>query len=207
MENASRVSAASDAPQATSQPQGETTTKKAGIGSGGWNEDFDEAWGRRVLENPKLKEMFGLSDYGSLRDEGTRREINRWLQKNRGGEGPAMSSTTSPASSSASSTAPSAAPAAKPGEGEKTTGKASMPGGMVPPPSGPPKRSTSILAPGTLPSSTLWRNTIVPASGGEIPQANGAWWPSYPVGGGTPPATSPGVASMQAAALEQQGGR
>lgn len=207
-ESRGSLSAQTDAPQATSQPQqSEAPAKKAGVGGGGWNEDFDEAWGRRVLENPKLKDLFGLSDYSSLRDEETRRQINRWLRNNKGGEGGdagtgvAQSATSAAATVGAGKKAETGATVQPAG----TTGKASLPGGVKPPPAVPPQRSTSLLAPGRLPSSPMWKNTILPASGGEIPQLNSPWWPSYPPGN-APPATKPGTASMQAAALGEQRG-
>jgi hypothetical protein len=84
-----------------------------------------------------------------------------------------------------------------------TTGKTSLPGGLTPPPAGPPRVSTSIFAPGRLPSPQLWKDTITPGSGGIMPAQNGPWWPSYPVGG-LPAAAKPGTASFQAKALESQ---
>jgi hypothetical protein len=207
MEKESRgaVSAQTDAPQATSQPQAGGGEKKAGIGGGGWNEDFDEAWGRRVLENPKLKELFGLSGYESLRDEETRRQVNRWLRENKGGEGGGGTAAGAAQSAPAASTTGAAKKAEAGGvvQPPGTTGKTSLPGGVKPPPSGPPKSSTSILAPGRLPSSLLWQNTVLPASGGEIPAQATPWWPSYPTGG-LPSMAKPGTASMQAAALAAQ---
>lgn len=208
MEKESRgnVSAQTDAPQATSQPAAgsEAPAKKAGVGRGGWNEDFDEAWGRRVLENPKLKEMFGLSGYESLRDEETRRQVNRWLRNNKGGEG----GEGGAAAGAAKPAAPAAAVAAKATttgtvQPAGTTGKTSLPGGLKSPPAGPPRNSTSILAPGRLPSSVWWNNTVVPGAGGVIAAQATPWWPSYPTGG-LPSMARPGTASMQAAALASQ---
>lgn len=203
------ANAASDAPQASSQPAAgsEAPSKKEGIGGAGWNEDFDEAWGRRVLENPKLKEMFGLSDYSSLRDEETRRQINRWLRKNQGGGEAAASGAAKPAAAASSTTGTAKAAEKTGGSTTGTTGKASLPGGLKPPPAKPPQPGSSLILPGTLPSGQLWGNTVVPASGGQIPALQGPWWPAYPAGGPTPPATKPATASAQAAALNEQGGQ
>lgn len=43
---------------------------KAGIGGEGWNEDFDQAWANRMMK------QYGVS-MEDLRDEGTRRWLNR----------------------------------------------------------------------------------------------------------------------------------
>jgi hypothetical protein len=205
-----KSSKATDAPQASSQPAAgsEAPAKKAGVGGAGWNEDFDEQWGRRVLENPKLKDMFGLSDYSSLRDEETRRQINRWLRNNQGGgaEGSAGGGASAPAATAASTVGAAKTTPATTNQPAGTTGKASLPGGLKPPPAGPAPSRTSVLAPGRLPQGVLWDNTIVPAAGGQVPELGGPWWPSYPAGG-APSTTRPGTASMQAAALSEQGGR
>jgi hypothetical protein len=209
MEKESRgsVTAATDAPQATTQPQGESSSKKAGVGGGNWNEDFDEAWGRRALENPKIKELFGLSDYSSLRDEDTRREINKWLRKNKEAESAATTAaaTTQSSSSTTSATAPAAG--AKPSTmgppvsaGGNTTGKAKLtdlPAPRTYAGGGP------LLQSGRIPPATVYGETILP--GGTVPKKEGPWWPSYPAGG-LPPAARPGTASVQATALAQQKG-
>lgn len=209
----STVTAATDAPQATSQPQGESGTQKAGVGGAGWNEDFDEAWGRRVLENSKLKDVFGLSDYSSLRDSETRRQINRWLRENKGGEGTAAASGASPAATAAPAASTQTTGAGKTAStggstsGANTTGKAkvvdSTPG-LKPPVR--PQLSRGVIPSGRIPPSELYGATTLAGSGGTIPAMPGPWWPSYPTGAGPAPATSPGVASLQAAALEGQRG-
>ena len=196
---------ATDAPQASTQPAAgsESAAQKSGVGGEGWNEDFDEAWGRRVLENSKIKDLFGLSDYSSLRDEETRRQINRYLRDNRnaaGDGGSAGTAASAPAQGGAKPpTATATAPVTKQPPG--TTGATSLPGQV--PPSGPPRRSTSIFAPGRLPSPQLWQNTILPTSGGTLPAQRGPWWPSYSPGG-LPAASKPGTATFQAKALESQ---
>lgn len=196
---------ATDAPQATSQPA-VSGTQKAGKGGAGWNEDFDEAWGKRVLENPKLKETFGLSDYGSLRDPETRRQINRWLRQNResggggGGQAAAVPAAAKPAA------APAAVPKGpvQPGSTTGRAGGSSDFGNPPPPPAAFANLKPSILPTGRLPVGLLYQSTILPAASGEIPAMNGPWWPSYPAGGSMPQAATPGTASMQAAALKEQ---
>jgi len=213
-----QTTAATDAPQKqnialpqTAQP----AEQKAGIGGPGWNEDFDQAWARRVLDNSQLKDAFGLSDTSSLRDEETRRQINRWLREHRGSgsdSSPAAAGATTaaaavPAAGKPASTTGTGAGAKAPTQPTGTTGKATVVSGKETASAQQAPSSGHLILGGVRPPMGLvYGNTVVPAAGGSIPALQGPWWPSYPPGNAAKLAVRPGTASAQAAALTEQRG-
>lgn len=68
----------------------------AGIGGPGWSEDFDQAWGDRMMK------LYGVT-VEDLRDPETRRWLNRQQRKKAG----AQPETTTSGSTSAAATKPS----------------------------------------------------------------------------------------------------